>query len=375
MLFLISLEFAAKLAYYILVLFATIVFCSKKINFNSSLFMLLLVSLSYFVFGSVGSDVKETIKNFMFPMAYIIGFGMLKNKDDFPKGLVKVKAVFAVLATGMFLHFFCNALININSRDRNVYDIWNRLPLSATIQAALACAMIGLSTAVLFANTSILKKILAAGALTIIVAYNLALGGRAIFALIIIAFLVALIYKNIKTPKKLIKNLLIISLVVVLIALLFLIDFFGVRSFIEGTAFYNRFFGEDSMSLGQDARLGAKIFYLKNMFKSLWGGQKLKALYGLHAHDLYFDTFDQAGIFALVGIISYVILSIVRLIKVLRSEIVSSNMKLVLLCIYITIHLQFWLEPIIQGVPVLFVSYCIMDGAVTALLKKAPDSL
>ena len=45
-------------------------------------------------------------------------------------------------------------------------------------------------------------------------------------------------------------------------------------------------------------------------------------------------------------------------------------LMIVIVCVYLVCNIQFWLEPIIRGVPWLLATYCFIDGTVTNLLGQ-----
>ena len=152
---------------------------------------------------------------------------------------------------------------------------------------------------------------------------------------------------------------------------MFYLNVFGLKTMVESTAFYNRFFGSGAMSLISDSRFEIKGEFMELILDYPFGGYNLYGIVGLHAHDIYFDTYDQAGIIAFIALIMFMVASWIRLYKVLKCKMLSFETKQLVLCEYAVLNLQFCLEPILQGIPILFISYCIVDGSVTALLRKA----
>ena len=102
----------------------------------------------------------------------------------------------------------------------------------------------------------------------------------------------------------------------------------------------------------------------------MWGGENINTLFGHRAHDLYLDTYDEAGLIALITIAIYIICSLSRMVKCLKCKSLSTQVKLLIACVYVACNIQFWLEPILRGVPWLLASYCFIDGAVSRLIKN-----
>ena len=57
--------------------------------------------------------------------------------------------------------------------------------------------------------------------------------------------------------------------------------------------------------------------------------------------------------------------------KCLVDKNIDFGVRQLVLCVYFVINIQFWLEPIIRGMPWLLASYCFMDGTVNTLLRNS----
>ena len=276
------------------------------------------------------------------------------------------------------LHFILNMITNWGIRTREVTDFWTKNAMSATGQATLACMMIAVSVAFLFSNTGKVKKIIAAVSLLLILAYNLILAGRTIFVLILIAVGVALFYTFCVKKSKSLKVLIIVLVVFLVVLVLYNSNVFGIKDAFEMSNFYDRFYGGDyTQDIDDDSRMKNKLYYVEHFFDSMLGGGHIRAEFGHSAHDLYLDTYDESGIFALLTIAAYIIMSIYRAFKCATNKNLSFEIKIMIVCIYTIVNVQFWLEPVLRGIPWLLASYCLIDGAVTRLLieEKNIDSV
>lgn len=250
--------------------------------------------------------------------------------------------------------------LNISSLNRNTVDVWTGEVMLATGQASLAIMAIGVFSACLFSETSKIAKFFAAIGFIGVFAYNLVLAGRTLILLSMIILSVALIYavKNSKLQRK--RNIAIVTLAVLLIILvIYTQNLFGIRDWILGSNLSTRF---DMMLIGEDSRLEKKQLYFVNMLKYPFGGGNLRDYVGGYAHELYLDVYSDVGVVGYVSVIAFVFISVINLWRVFKREDVSRNFKLLSLCIYIAILIEFLLEPIIQGVPWLFCTFCFYSG-------------
>ena len=157
--------------------------------------------------------------------------------------------------------------------------------------------------------------------------------------------------------------------VLALIVIAFRYNLLGIRSAFENSAFYERFYGEESINLGEDSRLDKKLYYLSHLLEFPFGGLHLRSEVSF-AHDLYLDTYDEASIFAFVAVVAYMVSSLVRMFKCLSRKYLPFEFRQLVFCTYLVLHIEFWIEPILQGMPWLFASFCLIDGAVTRILSS-----
>ncbi len=369
--------------YYYCIFIAAIFFIitpKRKMRFNFDFTILFCFSLSILLFDpSSQTMITNMIKPFTYPLCYFMGLSLFSGSSEGETDILqqekRTSLLIYVISGGVMSHFILNMITNRGVEDRNVIDFWTQDAMSATGQATLACLMIAVSVAFLFSNTSKIKKVIAIVSLLLITAYNLILAGRTIFMLILVtlgaAYLFTLFVKKVGSLK-----VFIVMLVVILILLtLYNNNAFGIKTSFEMSNFYDRFFGGDvAQEIDDDSRMENKLYYVEHFFDSMLGGGHIRAEFGHSSHDLYLDTYDESGIFALLTITVYIIMSIYRAVKCARSKQLSFEMKMLLVCIYTTVNIQFWLEPILRGVPWLLAAYCLIDGAVTRLLIEEKNS-
>ena len=381
LMFLAALNFFNR--FYICVFAAVLFFCmspNKKLRLNSSVLMLLILAMSVLIFNPISQDaILDMIKPFSFMLCYVVGFSMFGTKADeaydLRKEETRVTSVFYVWAGGAMLHFLLNMFTNWDSVKRSeMIDFWTKSEMAATGQATLACLTIAVAVAFLFTTVTKWKKIVAIAALVVIFYYNLILAGRTLFVFLIIAALAAITYSSIVDKKKISKILIVILVLALLLIWLYNTDAFNIRTEFESSNFYMRFYGgEVTQEIDDDTRLAHKAAYLERFFDHPWGGNHIKADYGHHAHDLYLDTYDESGIFALIAVIAYIVVSISRAIRFIRNKKFTEQTRMLVFCTYLICNIQFWMEPIMSGIPWLFAAYCFIDGAVSYLLLKGEN--
>lgn len=348
----------------------------RRLHLNTDFFVLMFLSIAMLLFSpGMQSSITSMIKPFTYPLCYLLGSSMLvcraNNNADFWQKEKMVSAVIYVLAGGAFAHFVLNMITNWGIANRDVIDVWTKSAMSATGQAALASLMVGISVAFLFSAVGSKKKIIAVVALSLVITYNLMLAGRTLFVLIMVTAVFALMCTWFAEKKKMIKKVIVLLGGVLVLIWLYDADAFGIRTVIESSNFYDRFFdGSYNQGINDDSRMEHKLGHLKYFFDYPWGGNNIGRLYGHHAHDLYLDLYDESGIFALLAIVVYIISSLSRMVKCIKSRYITGQTRMMISCVYFVCNVQFWLEPITAGMPWLLAAYCLFDGVVTYLLSQ-----
>ena len=88
------------------------------------------------------------------------------------------------------------------------------------------------------------------------------------------------------------------------------------------------------------------------------------------AHDLFLDTYDESGFFAATTLAVYVLMTVIRLFKCVTNKSLPFEFRQVVLCVYLILYIEFLVEPILQGMPWLFASFCLIDGYVCNILRN-----
>ena len=348
----------------------------RKMRLNASVIVLLVLGLSTMIFDPMArSGILSVIKPFTFVLCYILGFSIFQNKGwgelDLRREEKKTALIIYLMAAGTFVHFILNVVTNTDIGNRNIDDFWTKDTLAATGHAAIACISVGVAVAFLFSEKEKRKKILGIVMLVLIALCNLVLAGRTLFVLILITIGAAVLYISATEKRKIFKTIVIVLIAVLVLVILYNANAFDIKDTVENSNFYDRFFGKNAtLDIEDDGRLDKKLDYVKDMLEYPWGGNHLYELHGGYAHDLYLDTYDNAGIFAFLAIVIYIITSLMRAVKCIRNKRFGREIRLLVFCVYLVCNILFWLEPIMRGLPWLLTSYCFMDGAVTYLLAQ-----
>lgn len=363
--------------YYYFTYIALIFFCLKpnrkfKVDIVPVI-LLFLVGLSWVLFSPATSlSIFGLIKPFTYVLCYIIGASMLDDDDDYGSNEAPLKLFYKLIvfvSAGSFCHYLINWFTNFGSRDRNTIDIWTKLPMGATGQAALACLPLGLAIACLFFKSNAKIKIASIATIILVLGYNLILSGRTLIIMCLILIAFGFLHSLSMQKKGRWRLILIVAVAIVLLVYAYNSNLFNIRTYVEESPIYERFFLEDStQELDEDGRMRMKIYHLQNMGRYLFGGANIRKEIG-HAHDILLDTYDEAGIIAFIAMFVYLFVGIIHLVKCLNNKSLPFAFRNIIACIYIILYIEFMVEPILQGVPWLFATFCLIDGYVSRILS------
>ena len=389
--FLASLNFINKYFYFLYIGFGVLMLFligTRTFHINHMVFVLFGLSLCYLLFNPNSAySITGFLKQFVYPLSYMCGLNCLKQfekKETDPK-ICQAKRekgfiiLCIVIATGLLVHIILNLIINSGGGDRNIVDFWTKDTSSATCNAAMFCFGIGIIPALFFSKSGVIGKTFATVNLAVFVAFALMLAGRTFFLLFAIVFGATLLFAAIvsKNRKKALRILWITALVCGAIALLYFLNAFGIKDAFENSNFYERFFGKWAMDITEDGRLERKRMYFENMFnwENMWGGGALReAANNKYAHELYLDILSDAGIIAYILVVVFVFSRTVRAVRFAASR-KSKSLDLlssIIFGLFLSMNIEFFIEPIVQGVPWLFPTFCLFCGMVDYLILKAP---
>lgn len=370
------------LGVYIL-LIASIVFYLRKtkVPYNNGVLSLLLFSLFYFLIVIFhGEPVVSALKIFVCPLIWLMSFSMAKNKD-----MTQIKRLFIALSFGMAIHgvinFLYNSFLGTNLQTGLSYDFWSQAYSPSTGQAVNFTLIVALSFWIIFLQKES-KTLSIAGVVVIAIAaiYDISIGGRTFLLLIAISLALSIImyiaytFSDASYRHRVIPLIFGIALIIVLGVVLYQRDAFGIRSAYERSYLYVRLTYHNAGDLRGNDRIDKKLDYITNASKYLFGGNYLSKVerFG-YAHELWLDIYDDAGIIPYILIVIYTFISGHHFLKAANSPDVDHNWRIALITFLVVIMLQFFVEPILSGSPMLLYSYIIMDGALARWLydKKA----
>ena len=359
--------------------FVIFAFLKGRLSIPNGIFPPLLLSVSMVLFWHEGIlSLSAWMNRIVWPAAFLLGYNLVQpdawDAESAQKTERKVQTSFIIAAVGFFVHLMLNMAINLGQETatRNTIDIWTEESLAATVQGGLFCVPMAWCIAYIVEEARIIRKIPALLGVAIMLYYNLSLGSRTVIMIVAIIFCLAIIY-HLSAGKSIAKKAQVLFAVVgigLVLAVVYSMDIGGIRSIVEESQLFGRMDESGSVQIAKDVRWSTKLKFLGLMPQYLFGGNNIYKEVGMYAHDILLDTYDQASVFALLAIVAMLWDSIAKLLWVLRSQHLKYGLKITILCLYTSIYIYFAVEPILDGMPWLLMTFCFFNGMLTWLVRN-----
>jgi len=163
--------------------------------------------------------------------------------------------------------------------------------------------------------------------------------------------------------KKYLSYLMYISIFLLIIALMLYFDLFGIYSL------FDNFYIIDKLRQGFDNnRLKIFVEALKLAPSHLWGKQEISKIIGIEIHDLFFDTFDYAGIVPCLLLITYTIMLLENIKKL---HLLKNQYNVLFMSVFLAITIQMFLEPMMTGGSLFVIAVIIIGTLYEGLVLNA----
>ena len=324
--------------------------CKFIVNNKITFIILCLFGVSFFAFTISFFGAFAFIGLFL-PMAYYIGSNIKEPNEE------KVKTIIYIITLGMTLHILLNFACDFIVRGTECFfrnshlDFWTWDEYPTTQTSALYIFIIGVIYYAFVYEKNKTVKILSIVLFVLSFIYSIALGRRTpIFLLgIVVLFSFAIDFiklKNRNTMSKAILGVLLLFCIVgVVIYLLYSLNIFNLKEQLSHLGIVRKF-----VSLGlYSNRHNLTKHTLELMPKCLFGGMEITELTVWGPHDLWLNVFDAGGIVPFVFIVTYTIMCLIPIIKILFSNKYSKEFRLLIFGLLLSIAIQFCLEPVMTG--------------------------
>lgn len=378
LLFFAAMNFFAKFFYFVFAAFFFLLVIQKKIKINNISFLYLAVGVLMAIYN-YREGILSMLRCLACFMFYIVGYNMsvitkeesgILSEDRVLYSSQNVSfAMIIAMCLGAFVHYLLNAVTNAGTFiGRNTIDIWSGEIMAATGQATLVCLMCGLAVASIYMPLKKVYRYIAIVSIVAILMYNLILAGRTVIVILLFLFMIGFVYTFIKAKDYVKRTKLILGLLIVFAtcSLIFIFNFWGIRDHILTSNLGNRVGTSFDSFIFDSPRIECKINFITNAWRYPFGGMNMRNQFG-YAHDLLLDGYDEYGIFGFLLLVVILVATVVGVFKLLKCRGYEDKFKLLVLCIFVAILLNFCVEPILAGMPWLFACFSLFSGAIDGM--------
>lgn len=372
LIFLTFLGFAGLENYLILFAFVIALFVGvTKYDVNRSvriLFIIFLLHVIIYCCNFSRPSMDWLAKNFLNPVIlYFLGCWLtLRSKSS----ISPIK----LLVYGFFLHGAANVLIYaINPStmiERSMSNIWGG-QLTATLQNLLFIPMISL----LFYGVYILKdrkrKALIIAACLIAVYGSIVTASRTLLYLVLICFLINMIFMNNKNQHKKISIVASVLLLAVAMVVVYEVNLFGIRSWVESSNLCKRIATGISAN---DSLIDNKRWTINRKMLSELPSHPFGNIAVVHyAHNLFLDIAKYTGIIPAASLLLWSIAEVVKQLSYTLGD-SSDEWDAIMFSMATGFMIAFFLEPVLDGLPIIFGAFCYLCGAMKGKRARIYES-
>ena|ERR1035437_2833478 len=349
---------------YIVILMAFPLFFQKeKILFDINLLWLTIFTILYVYFLYYNDFLPElgnVVRIILLPLSFYAIGKYFSNK--YPDINITYFIIFSLTILFCLMPFLSNIMSVIEKgfmSSRNIKLIWSPDKAeSATIVGSFFALNMSF-LALLFINTKDkfelkLKYLSFFMFLIGLFSYANTMTRTGIFISLISLIMIFILMES----RRKIKYVLFILLSI--LPIIFLLDFYGFSKWFEHTAYYYRFFGEIEQSK-QLPRTNNWQLAFNGFFKYPLGGAKTR-LTSPYAHNLWLDVGWRAGLIPLIPLLIFTCRYIISVWRINKKKYYPVFFRSVIICVCLGFLLSFSVEPVMEGLFNNFCLFCLFFG-------------
>lgn len=358
--FLVFLGFAGLENYFSLMAFVVILFIGismDDLNLSViSLFLILAIHTAVYIFNYSSISLDWTAKNLLNPVIlFMVGYWLTRfSKSD--------KAPARSLIWGFFFHGSLNLFLYIlnpsSMTERSLINIWGG-QLTATLQNLLFIPIVSLLFYGLYIVKDKKEKIIIIVANLIAVYGTVISASRTLLYLIIICFLLGIVLNAQKNNFKRIDVLFSVLILICVFVGIYEFDIAGIRTWVESSNLGERILGgiQSNDSLLENVRWEMSLKILAALPSQPFG--KITVVH--YAHNLFLDLAKYTGVIPALGLLIWSIIALQKYYRYVRF-LTSNKWDVALLSMAIGFMIAFFLEPVLDGLPIVFSAFCYLCG-------------
>lgn len=342
-----------------------------------SLIVLTLFGGVYFYFYSRYNLVSPRIY-----MIYLVGpslmflVGMIfqhRFKDKM------FRSILLMIAFGFFIYGALNMVYYIMiygwmGEWRVAVEFWTGYDVVATLQGVYFTAI----SSLLFYNLVFLKirKHLFVKLLMIIAIFfglysSVMLQNRTLFIITALMLVLMFLLEVVLSKGRLIKPTMIVVGFLGLLYLGYTNNILDIKTYVEESTWYERATTTIEEGILNDPRIPIYQLTYDQFFDHLYGGYQMDINELDYAHNLWIDVLYVGGIYPFVLLLLYTLMVLYTALRIIFSRKIPKENKILYTSILIGLLINFMTEPILDGVPYVFLVFCLMNGVAASYYKNS----
>lgn len=339
-------------------------------KFNINIIIIFLFSITYYLIyiRYYSASFDNMLKYLVGPIAfYFMGHTIIRTNQNF--------FMYSILSIsiGNFLHGFMNMAKHFEQNGfvlliRRVPDIWTGELIAATLQGTFFTLQISLFFYFLFyfrGKGHKFIKIFYLATVVFSIYTSFLLGNRTLpLMFLIIVIINLLVHSRLTNFKSKLKLTISMFLSLTIIFLVIKSNSFGIYDFILNSELFYRF---SENSIINDPRIQVYTQVYNQFWDYPFGGNQMNL--GLtYAHNLWLDVLNTTGIIPFMFLQYFTILTFLDIFKLYKSKQASMKLKVFSISIYTGFILNFLVEPILEGKPYMFLTFCLFVGMLNKII-------
>ena len=321
------------------------------------LLLILMTHTVIYVINYNNVSLDWLAKNCFNPVImYLVGYWLAKRQS-----VGKISSLFII---GFLLHGGLNVVLYWIDPDtlynRTLVNIWGG-EMAATLQNLLLIPIAALLFYFLFMETSVRVKIMGIAGVILGVYCTLITASRTLLYIMAIAFFIGTLVYTIKFKRKSVKIWVGIIILALALVIAYAFDILGIRSWVELSELYDRVASgvDEANSVTGNVRWDMALTVLKDLFDKPFG--KIDSVN--YAHNLYLDMAKFTGFLPALALFIWTFQHVISFFRtaIVRNDPVD-NMDIAIFLVSISLLIVFFLEPILEGLPIVFAGFCYLCG-------------
>ena len=326
-----------------------------------SFWLLFAFGFIYVVFGDFS---LQGIEFYMFTplLTYMSGWVICRLSDNKE---IRIKSVIYAMVLGYGLHALLNYIINIGRTRWTLTDFFSGSLRAATGSGVINTLVFSMLIYFIVVEKKKLLKLLGIICFTASVLYAFLLGTRTQFLILIVVSITSLAFYFFDKNGILgvFKFLLIVTAVIAVLVWGYSTDFAGVRTMIDSTNLAKRFTDSATRTVSDEYRMNSIMRGLMITLEHPLGGLKETSYY----HNMWLDAGRVAGLFPMFLLLIYSAITSIHASRVFLDEYVSIELRYIILAIYLGVQMNFFVEPVLEGIMDFFLMFCRVNGMIDCL--------